>query len=437
MYNSFSTQSLEASLNARRAATGVSTCLKGDRLHSESRISAHSSSASQSASRFHRNSRRGQRPRAKTQTSTADWTVMVYAAGDNLEKFGIQDFLEMSRIGSNNKINIVLQFDRTAGYDSSYGNWTDTRRGLVQAGDKPNSGWGSSIGEVNMGSANTLQNFVNWGTQTYKAKQYALVMWGHGDGFSLAYDDITGDAISGGELNGVLRSSADAGKKISFVGADACLMGTTEFAQQICNNASVLVGSQELEPGTGWNYETLFKDLKTSPTADAAQLGAFAVTSYGRTYPSSDETLSAINLSALRTSDPLSLTQAISSFSSIVMKAATRSDLNALGRLRDYFANDFASSTNDPTNYCDIGKLFNRVASHSGISLSVRSAAQSVLSAYTNAVIQNFSSTVGRSTGLSLYFSKRGSQPKSDYNATNYSFAAETQWDEFLNWLWQ
>lgn len=88
--------------------------------------------------------------------STRDaWTFMVYMAGNDLEEFGIGDFLEMSAVGSTSNVNIVAQFDRTSGYDFSYGNWTDTRRGIIRQGDTPSLNWGTSIGEANMGNANT------------------------------------------------------------------------------------------------------------------------------------------------------------------------------------------------------------------------------------------------------------------------------------------
>jgi hypothetical protein len=112
---------------------------------------------------------------------------MVYMAADNdLEQFGIKDFLEMSSVGSNSDVNIVVQFDRTPEFDSTYENWTDTRQGLIQAGDLPNSGWGTSIGEANMGDPNNLKNFVNWGVANYPTDKYALVIWDHGDGWRSA-----------------------------------------------------------------------------------------------------------------------------------------------------------------------------------------------------------------------------------------------------------
>lgn len=379
--------------------------------------------------------RQPRRQKARSVSPTADWTVMVYMAGNTLEGYGIQDFLEMANVGSDSRINLVVQFDRTAGANSSYGNWTDTRRGLIRAGDKPNAFWGDRLGELNTGSATTLKDFVDWGTSTYKANRYALVMWGHGDGFNVSYDDNTGDGISGSELSSVLSST---GNKIELVGTDACLMATTEFAYQIADNASIFVGSQELEPGTGWNYTTTLQDLKANPTMTAAQLGSSIVTRYGQAYPAGNETFSAINLLALRSSNASSLTNALNTFASTALTSATISDLTVLDSLRDYFANDFGDATyRGSEDLCDVGNLFSNLVNRLDISAAVRTAAQSVLTAYSSTILQNYSATPGRSTGLSLYFSDRSATPKLNYTSRLYGFLASTQWDEFLQgWLW-
>jgi len=48
---------------------------------------------------------------------------MVYLDGDNdLEEYAIDDFLEISEVGSDENINIVVQFDRNNYYDTRYGN---------------------------------------------------------------------------------------------------------------------------------------------------------------------------------------------------------------------------------------------------------------------------------------------------------------------------
>jgi hypothetical protein len=43
----------------------------------------------------------------------ADWTVMVYLAGDNnLDGAGVADLREMKKVGSSASVNVIAQFDR-------------------------------------------------------------------------------------------------------------------------------------------------------------------------------------------------------------------------------------------------------------------------------------------------------------------------------------
>ena len=72
---------------------------------------------------------------------TRDWTYMVYLDGDNnLEAAAIDDFLEMSSVGSTPEVAVVAQMDRIAGYDTSNGDWTDTRRFYVTHDMTPTAG---------------------------------------------------------------------------------------------------------------------------------------------------------------------------------------------------------------------------------------------------------------------------------------------------------
>lgn len=374
----------------------------------------------------------------RSYSSRADWTVMVYMSSDTLESFAIEDFQEMAQIGSDANVNIVVQLDRTAGDTARFGNWTDTRRGVVYAGSTPTPYWGAGVGEVDMGNPYTLLDFVSWGMTNYQADNYALVLWGHGDGFEVSIDDLTGNGITASELSSVLAYLPDT---VDLVGADACLMGTTEFAYEICNQASVFVGSQELEPGPGWNYTPILRDLVAYPTLNAAQFGSVIVSEYANHYNSAigndpyiQETLSAINLSALRSSNSYSLTNALSGFAYTVRTTATSYDLSLLDLYRDNYADDFGPSS-EITNYCDIGNLFSSIAVNGVFSDSIQLAAQSVLYAYSNTVISNYSAQSGRATGLSVYMSDRGTSYLQDsYNFEGLSFTTNTWWDELLNW---
>ena len=45
--------------------------------------------------------------------------------------------------------------------------------------------------------------------------------------------------------------------KFEFIGFDACLMGTIETANIMASYADYMYGSQEMEPGSGWDYESI------------------------------------------------------------------------------------------------------------------------------------------------------------------------------------
>src|SRR3972149_546706 len=75
---------------------------------------------------------------APARAALADWTFLVYMGGDNdLEPVGITDFLEMAGVGSTPNVNVVVQFDRSAFFDTSHGDWSSTKRFLVLPGMAP------------------------------------------------------------------------------------------------------------------------------------------------------------------------------------------------------------------------------------------------------------------------------------------------------------
>ena len=117
-----------------------------------------------------------------------EWTVIVYSAADDdvLEENMWFDVNEMELVGSNSQMNIVVQMDR---YDRGFtgdGDWSDTRRYLIQQDNDLNhiaSPVVQSIGEADMGDPQTLEDFVTWAIQNYPAKKYALIMSDHGGGW--------------------------------------------------------------------------------------------------------------------------------------------------------------------------------------------------------------------------------------------------------------
>jgi len=223
---------------------------------------------------------------ASSPTSRAadkSWTVLVYMDADNnLEDVGIEDFLEMSAVGSTPDVNVVVQMDRTPGFESTYGDWTSARRFYVTAGMEPDAP-GTDLGEVNMADPAELVSFVNWGIGNYPATHYFLVLWDHGDGWQgVVVDD---DPVIGDRLNATeLRTAMDAivaanGRRIDLLGNDACRM-TLEIQYELADFVDYFVGSEKDEPKEGWPYTPFLQALTADPAMGPGDVARTLVDAY-------------------------------------------------------------------------------------------------------------------------------------------------------------
>ena len=375
---------------------------------------------------------------------TAEWTVMVYLDADNnLESAGIDDINEMEMVGSTSEVNIVVQVDRVPysvlassnqGYadDISNGNWTTTRRYYVTQDFNPvliNSTLKIDLGELNMGDPQTLVDFANWAAINYPAKKYLLVIWNHGGGFrslnlakDIAWDDTNGgDKITMPELEYALSMiSAQIGKNIDIVGMDACLMAMTEVAYQIKDYADILVTSEESEPEGGWPYDTILSQLVSNPLMSPEEFATDIVDKYIYSYPFSNFTQSAIDLSY------------IDSLASQLSYLALAIISDSLTPKSKYILASVSSQHYGDYDFIDLYDFCNKILIYSN-SLEVKNIVLSIQQTLNSAVIKSGYSgvSVSRSRGLSIYF------PYYDYH--NYydhtNFARDTKWNEMLLYL--
>ena len=102
---------------------------------------------------------------------------------------------------------------------------------------------------------------------------------------AICSDDGSGHSLDTIELGGLLKlATQEIGRKIELLGMDACLMSTLEVAYEVQGEVKVVVGSEELEPGAGWEYSALLRDLTQKPGMDGQELGRQAVTRYIESY---------------------------------------------------------------------------------------------------------------------------------------------------------
>jgi hypothetical protein len=373
-----------------------------------------------------------------TGVPSASWTFMMYMSGDNdLEQFAIQDFLEMSSVGSTDAVNIVVQLDRATGFDGSFDDWTDTRRGLVSFGDLPDSTWGTSIGEANMGDPNTLADFVTWAMTAYPAMNYSLTLWDHGGGLQGAvwdYDDgspfAVQDNLTVAEVDEGLQGAPE---NVDILRFDACDMSLIEMAYQVRNDASYMVGSEDL----GWAvvglgvlspYQQILQQLTTDPAKSPRDLAVLMANSYYLSWSVGNLTImnSVIDLSRVG-----ALANAVDDLAQAALDMGTIEDRVLMDQHRlasPLYPNPaFASGGTER----DLGTWLRGVANDANISSCITEAASDALAAYNSAVVANFAYD-GTGTGLAIYMP--GALPDGSYSWVNFAFADDTQWDEFLGW---
>jgi hypothetical protein len=381
-------------------------------------------------------------PHPITQVSAqgnAEWTFLVYLDGDNnLEGAGIDDFLEMSSVGSTSDVNIVVQFDRISGYDGRYDDWTTTKRFLVSYGMTPTSGNAlQDIGEANMGDPQTLVDFAQWGMTNYPADRYALVLWDHGSGWSsrsgealsvqeVVYDDTNmGDAINMPELHNAMEIlSIIRSKPFDLVGFDACLMAMIEVDNQLIPYANMRVGSEETEPGDGWPYDYILSSLTWNPYMSASQLGRVIVDEYYASY-GNDETLSAVDLQVVY----FALNAAVDGLAVALISGVDNHYADIVtARNRTQHFRDAA--------YIDLYDFAYKLNQHVS-DATINEAATDVMDALNAAIIheQHGLWWWPGAHGISIYFPKSQAYYDSTYDGSQgwLQFTINTYWDEWLH----
>ncbi|MBN1369807.1 MAG: hypothetical protein JW954_06185 [Dehalococcoidaceae bacterium] len=390
------------------------------------------------------------------------WLVMLFQGADDnvLEKDIYMDLNEAEMVGSSGDVMIVAQIDRYSGGYSGDGNWTETRRYIVQKDDnldRLGSQQVGSLGELNMASGQTLVDFATWAMQTYPADRYALIMSDHGMGWPGGWTDAVpagswdagiplasavGDMIYLHELDDALgRIRAQTGiDKLDVIGLDACLMAQLEVFTALAPHALYAVASEETEPALGWAYAGFLQALQDNPGLDGAQLSRAVVESYidddlligssrEREQMSRDMTLTAVDLGAVA-----HLNSRLNQLAYVFQDASQR--VIAGGRT---YARSYTSvfGSNVPPSFVDLGSLL-QIIKQGNAGSAVSEGINNVLAAINQVVVaEKHGIQQEGSTGIAIYF------PNSElyrsqvtgaesYTAVAQRFADESLWDDFL-----
>ncbi len=289
------------------------------------------------------------------------WTIFVYLCGSDLESgngAASTDMEEMLNAGASSNIKFVVE---TGGASEWYSDVSADQQGRYEISGGEITPV-DAVDQANMGESNTLTSFLRWGIENYPAEKMGLIFWNHGSGSinGVCFDELaSADSLYLREIDASLQSVFDEmTDKFEFIGFDACLMGTVETAGVMATHARYMVGSQEYEPGNGWNYTAIGEYLEQNPSANGAELGQVICDSFYESCAETGEegaaTLSVIDLSKV---DPL-----ITAFDSLSqdMYGITEDDMAFADFARTMFSADNFGGNNDNegyTNMVDLGAL--------------------------------------------------------------------------------
>lgn len=358
--------------------------------------------------------------------------VLVYSASDNdLKSFMHSDVDEMELAGSDDQMDVVVQFDHGGSKGAE-------RLHIQRDGErgKLNSPVIQSLGSTDMADPKKLSEFIEWGMKNYPAENYFLVISDHGDGWKGAAQDYSGGSwMSLKEIHeGISDAQAKTGKKLGLIGFDACLMANTEVAYQLRNDADYLVGSQEVEGGAGWPYNRLLSEenlmalqqtLAAAVPVEPRELGARLVaTAQGK----QDDlpTMSAIDLSKMD-----GVKDAVNTFAEAILDSDTsRGTLRGMARKTEVF-----------TGYKDLYHFAQQVGENPSITDDqLKAAARGVTEAISGAVYaEQHSRSYPNAHGLTVQLPSWQFSPSDEYKGLD--FAKDTKWDEALTsmgkyWFW-
>ena len=227
-----------------------------------------------------------------TQITPARYTLAFYMCADSqsmyelqydherdLEESMLDNFLKLASdgAGSTHDLSIACLLDMYDGwieddesgsigyYGAHYDGWTDAKTYFVKEGTDPKMAQdipsnylpeALTLGEKNLGSQSTLEEFGKWAFSRFKSDYQILVMLGYGEGWlgvcadthlqsgQAGFDVLTMDELSMALRNIVLSMPT----KIDILAMDSCFMAQLEVVSSIQESADVFIGHQGSEP---------------------------------------------------------------------------------------------------------------------------------------------------------------------------------------------
>lgn len=376
-------------------------------------------------------------------TTQGKWTVLVYLnAANDLFSFSTLNVNQMEQVAGNPNVRFVVQwkqsksafggstFDGVRRYLVKPDNTSAIVSEVVQSNIRDNSG-----NALDMGDAQTLNDFIKWGKENYPADRYVLVLWNHGNGWKRSSDGLTSRAFSyddefGTSIKSWETDAALAGNHFDIIAWDASLMQMMEVAYEVRGFADYVVGSEESPPGEGYPYHLIFDQFRDSPDATTLNLAkSFVDGMEEQAQPGNLYQFRKITQSVLDTGQ---LNNVATNLSALAGELITHR-LSMAAQIASIRLNAQSFSPASNRVYRDLVDICFRLEGDLTIPLAVRTAASNLRTSVATAVVHEYSNAESpNSHGLAIDFSANLTYAsfRSDYE--RMKLAQDTMWNEFL-----
>ena len=406
-----------------------------------------------------------------------DWTILVYMAADNdLRGFAARNIKQMAVVGSNKHLNLCAHLDIRL-----RANQKVTRHYIIQKNKVIHANANDPLTQrMDSGSPQTLIAACKWAFKSFPAKNYGLIFWNHGTGIidpmsgriinisdlflfdpiinkfeldrsigffdfmgeqrGLCWDDSTGHYLTNQKLETALKTVKETilgNKKLALIGFDACLMSMLEIANIVKDYAQVMVSSQEVELGTGWDYSHILSPFLRKSMSNFS-FAQHIVTMYQQLYNriTNDYTLSALNLDLI---NPIE--NNVEQVATMLLNAIPQQSNKSVTKVLKAARNKRACTHFDEPSYIDLHHFYQNLLRNSN-RIQLRNAAQSkkFVSNLTGLLQEGsqlisdavFANVVGKNLrfakGISIYFPENRLHPS--YGKSK--FARNSAWQKLL-----
>jgi hypothetical protein len=390
--------------------------------------------------------------------------IEIFGGDNNLSHFVTEDMQEMAS-GNRGSFSVLALAD-----------YADRGGVVVELSPRVGNRVIEDLGEINTGDPETLANFLARALITYGPKvRKAIGFWDHGSGVfdeqdpamhilerrlnalpryrrahsrrahklflrsarlmsnvrarAMLHDDTNAGVLTNLEAESMLRVAYErAGfrDRVDLIFSDTCLNGMIEVVEQLKSFATCIVGSEELEPGDGWEYHEWLGRMSDNPPANPEQWATQAVDAFGDGYANRPDQ-HPCTLAAFQAEN-----QITGSFATLV-KALDQQGPEGFNWVLQTRAT--AQSFTSDKDTCDIKDFMTRLGNIAGIADDVRDAAKAVVAAIDQASVRTVAlgSKVKGATGLAFWCPSTSSSFESDVETYSLlAFDRRTGWSKYL-----